>query len=213
MTPAVWHPSSAGLVLSAGVELNDAAAFIKAGLALGELPQYCYAHTLEIDTLGMGFSPDGHHFLSRYTRPGVDSDDFWGPMGVGDSSTHKGCCMLECKCKGLKISFSPPQWHAVCHDCHWVPCGQRVVIGVYGCMERIGQGHKQCTASKILEVSHSCGEDTATDLATPLGQTPIAFSPSASLVAETVGGPHILSVDSGEQVWAAPLPGVSRACR
>ena len=209
ITPAVWHPSSAGLVLSAGVELKDAAAFIKAGLALGELPQYCYAHTVEIPMLGMGFSPDGYYFLSRYTRPGVDSDNFWGTMAVGEPYPDKGCCMLKCEFKGSKIAFSPPHWHAICHDCHWVPRGQKVVIGVYSYLEWIGQRHNKCSAGKIVEVSHSCGEDTVTELPAPLGQAPIAFSPSGRLVAETVGSPHILNVESGEQIWAAPLPGVS----
>ena len=209
MAPTVWHPSSAGLVLSAGVELKHAAAFIQASLALGELPQYCYAHATVDSTLGMGFSPDGHRFLSRYIQAGVDSDNYWGALDVaGAPYPDKHCCMLKCESEGMKISFSPPHWHAHCHDCHWVPCGCKVVIGVYSGFELVEQGQTNCNASRIMEVSHSCVEETVT-LHAPLKQAPIAFSPSARLVAETLGGPQILSVDSGAQVWAAPIPGTS----
>ena len=193
MSPAVWHPNSAHLVLSAGVELMDAAVFIRAGFALGVLPDHCYAHAL-MRKDGMCFSPDGRCFLGRCHRPDIDSGVFWAASYARTSYPLKGYCMLDCTLVGQSISFTF-LWCRIGYRCHWEPDGPKVLFGLYE-KHKLGMDNRWIRSADMVA--------GMVDVTIPKGgptQGSESFAPSGSLVAESLCGPRILDTETGKQVW------------
>ena len=187
MDPAVWLPSSQlgswshGLLFSCGVQLQSPQAF--AGkLALAFLQEPCYLLTA---CFGSPFSPDGQKLLARM----CDVED--STQDPAKASDH---CFLRCQAEELGLTFTPMHSIFRGHGWSWLPCSSGVVLG-----QRFENQDPQC--SQIVRL----GGQPTTVIPGQALSVPLVFSPSHGIAAANgpQGSYHILSLESGSQLWAA----------
>ena len=229
---ATWHPSSLGLVVSHGVELQAPQAFTQAGLALGVLAEPC---VLLHSPHGTVFSPDGKLLIACVGRDGHD-------MGVeGSEGLEEGVWETSSGSKLGSDSFSDPgsmsgdeeEEDNGPYDDPESLCSHRImqcqlegrhmlfhraqVATVKGrnsfwlpCSSRLvvggDSGGSDQQQAQICSVRDR--QDMTAIPGSPL-RAPICFSPSQNMMAVSAIQPRIISLQSGKTLWAADA-GISR---
>ena len=181
---ATWHPSSQGLVISHGVQLQAPEAFMGQQLALGVLPKPC---VVLVNPDGGGFSPDGQRLLVCEVEDEWEEEQWSGIIGP-PLHCH---IIMHCQIEGLHIHFRRES-RLQGHRPFWLPCTSGVVIGVD---RRTAPRHSKITL---------LGQHQPHEIILSGTVLKPCFSPSRGLMASSSSrGPCIFSLQSGHQVFQA----------
>ena len=200
---AIWCPacpSPGGLVLSCGVQLQDPAAFSLAGFAIGVLPDGCFLRVAN-RVAATTFSPDGQRLAVRCFIPNDSPayDDSWGPRS--DESLNlpeKEYRILRCRAQGSEIlTWDDSQKRLLeGHGCSWLS-DTKVVLGMYA------DYYEESETAQPSKIANVVGAGKSVQLQGLPLQPPVCRSSSALFLGDSADGPRILSIKSGEQLWAA----------
>ena len=192
--PIAFHPTLNRLVLGCGATIQDATPFAKAGILHGSLPRGCGVSR----DPGLGFSKDGHHYISSvfggvyYNDEDVIPEDIIHPTDLAIQ-----CSLFKCAEDGFGRLHFTLIHHMCTACCSWVP---HLFQAVTNAMTQM---------SEAWQYSHVL--DLATGLtSTPLGapqagvgvlEPPLTFSRGQRFVCDASYGPRIFSMESGRLLW------------
>ena len=179
-TPALWHPSSQGLAIGGPISLRHPAAFL--GMAVGTLPGHCH---LPSDMSCLGFAASGQYFLT------ITDSDY-------DAADQTEFCFLGCTLLGASMTFTIVSSFRLgsMSTCQLMPDGQRAMVGF--CPELPEEDEGDNGPARVKALTYP---DSMFSVSMELGlYGNLCFSPR-TFVADSLEGPRIFDLATGEQCW------------
>ena len=182
--PAIWRPDFQGLILKAGVTLQQASGFAAAGIALTRLPEH---RTLE-DVTGIGFASDGQYCLTRGERNGQRTEGPRNQYRLSKLCDRGDHLMHVLSFQAEEVQWVPSSLRAVAYS-----CPEDSPLLLHDDPDELSDMESWGEAS-LLDLSGSRVEETQSQGSSPLEislQGPLVFSPSGRFLADSTH-PRIL---------------------